>query len=161
MERLAPSAAIFGLAVLYLYSIQTVANSFKCGPPRSVKENFDDALTVFQGKVIGEEEIDLLKPVGPLKFKRSHVFRFKVENWWKGGNQKEIEIHVLMFEYKGQYSFPPESFVFEKDKRYLVYAFSQYDYKNMLVTSICQRTKNIERAQEDLNFLGKGQEPEQ
>ena len=161
MKRSASSFVIIGLAALCLFSLPSSASSLKCGPPRSAKEEFDDATAVFQGKVIGEEERGLPNPLGPLKHKKSHVFRFKVEQWWKGGNKEEVEVHVLLIDdRKGNYGFPPESFIFEKEKRYLVYAYSQYDAKDMLVTSVCVRTKNIERAQEDLNFLGKGQKPE-
>jgi len=162
MRRSASSAIIIiGVAVFYLFSPPPSNSSLKCGPPLSAKEVFDTATAVFQGKVIGEEERDLPNPLGPLKHKKSHVFRFKVEQWWKGGNKEEVEVHVLLIDdRKGNYGFPPESFIFEKEKRYLVYAYSQYDAKDMLVTSVCVRTKNIERAQEDLNFLGKGQKPE-
>jgi hypothetical protein len=80
-----------------------------------------------------------------------------VEQWWKGGNKEEAEVYVPLMEYDGRYYFQPESFIFKKEKRYLVYA---YGAKDMLVTSVCTRTKNIERAQEDLNHLGKGQKPE-
>jgi len=69
-----------------------------------------------------------------------------VEQWWKGGNKEEAEI----------YDFGEESFIFEKEKRYLVYAFGD---KAKLTTNNCIGTKNIELEQEDLNFLGKGRKP--
>ena len=148
----------FLLPVIISLAIRASPSLLKCGPPQSVREELDLATAVFQGKVIGEEERELPHPVGPLKHERAQVLRFRVEQWWKGGSKEETEIHVLLVEYpKGRYHIPPESFIFEKEKRYLVYA---YGAKDMLVTSVCTRTKNIERAQEDLNLLGKGQKPE-
>ena len=145
MRRSASSVVIVGLAALYLFALPSSASSLECGPPRSVKAEFDSAAAVFQGKVIGEEVRERPNPVGPsMKYR---VFRFRVEQWWKGGNKEEAEI----------YDFGEESFIFEKEKRYLVYAFGD---KAKLITNNCRRTKNIERAQEDLNFLGKGRKPE-
>ena len=146
----------FLLPVIISLAMQSSASLLKCAPPRSAKAEFDGAAAVFQGKVIGDEERDLPHPYGP--YKKSQVFRFRVEQWWKGGNKEEAEVHVPKIEYpKGRYNFGPESFIFEKEKRYLVYAFGD---KATLITNGCTRTNNIERAQEDLNFLGKGQKPE-
>ena len=145
MKRSASSVAIIGLAALYLFSLPCSASSLECGPPLSVKAEFDSATAVFQGKVIGAEERERPNPVGPsMKYR---VFRFGVERWWKGGNKEEVEI----------YDFGEESFIFEKEKHYLVYTFSEMD---KLSTDNCTGTKNIERAQEDLKFLGEGRKPE-
>lgn len=157
MKRSSSAVAIIALAASCLLSLPSSASSLKCAPPRSAKVEFDEATAVFQGKVIGEEERELSYTVGPFKYKKSQVFRFRVEQWWKGGNKEEAEVHVPLMEYDGRYYFPPESFIFKKEKRYLVYGYGAHD---MLVTSVCTRTKNIERAQEDLNLLGKGQKPE-
>ena len=146
----------FLLPVIISLAMPSPASLLKCGPPRSVKAEFDEATAVFQGKVIGDEERDVPNPVG--SFKKSQVFRFRVEQWWKGGKKEEAEVHVQKIEgEKGRHYFGPESFIFEKEKRYLVYAYGE---KAMLFASGCTRTKSIERAQEDLNLLGKGQKPE-
>lgn len=156
MRRSASSFVIIGLAALCLFSPPSSASPPLCAGPRSVRAEFDAATAVFQGRVIGKEERELPHPIGPVK--KSQVFRFIVEQWWKGENEKEAEVHIMKIETsKGRYTFAPESFIFKEGKPYLVYAFGD---KAMLVTSRCTRTKNIERAQEDLNLLGKGQKPE-
>src|SRR5215470_8725130 len=145
VRKSASPIVIIGLAALYAFSLPSSASSLECGPPRSAKEKFDKATAVFQGKVIGAEERELPNPIGPSK--KYRVFRFRVEQWWKGGNKEEAET----------YDFGEESFRFENEERYLVYAFGD---KAKLTTNNCRRTKDIERAQEDLNFLGKGRKPE-
>jgi hypothetical protein len=92
MRRSASSAVIIiGLAVFYLFSPPPSNSSIKCGPQRSVKDKFDGATAVFQGKVIGAEERERPNPVGPSMKYRG--FRFGVERWWKGGNKEEVEIY--------------------------------------------------------------------
>lgn len=61
------------------------------------------------------------------------AFGFRLERRWKGGNKKEEEI----------YDFGEEPYIFEKEKHYLVYAFSD---KAMLTTNNSKRTNKIERA---------------
>jgi len=146
----------FLLPVIISLAMPSSASHPLCARIRNVKAEFDAATAVFQGRVVGEEERDLPHPKGPVK--KSQVFRFIVEQWWKGENKKEAEVHVLKIEIsKGKYTFGSESFIFKKEKRYLVYAFGD---KAMLTTNGCTRTKSIKRAQEDLNLLGKGQKPE-
>jgi hypothetical protein len=156
MKRSSSAVALIALAAFCLFSLPSSASPPLCAGPRSLRAEFDAATAVFLGRVIGKEERELPHPIGPVK--KSQVFRFIVEQWWKGENKKEAEVHILKIEIsKGRYAFAPESFIFKEGNRYLVYAFGD---KAVLVTSACARTKNIKRAQEDLNLLGKGQKPE-
>jgi hypothetical protein len=57
----------------------------------------------------------------------------------------------------GQSSMMEEDFIFADGKEYLVYANGQ---EERLVTSACTRTRELEKAGEDLKELGEGYESE-
>lgn len=134
------------LAMTMLFPPLTEAVSFKCGPSRSVKAEYKDAAMVFAGEVIFEEERKLSK-----------VYRFKVEQWWKGEEKETLEVHVLKSKLSdGKYRFWAEQVRFQKGEKYLVYGFMG---NNILVASGCTRTGTLISAQEDLKILGKGHLP--
>jgi hypothetical protein len=73
---------------------------------------------------------------------------FKVEKIWKGPRTKRISV-------KHRDELSDCTYVFVVGKKYLVYAFG----KEVLATHICTRTKELDKASDDLKELGEGKEP--
>ena len=73
--------------------------------------------------------------------------RFKVENSWKEVRTNELIIRTGRGGGDCGYNF-------EVGQRYLVYAYGSNE--NRLETNICQRTRRLADAGEDLRLLGKG-----
>ena len=77
---------------------------------------------------------------------RSAKVEFKVEKFWKGPRAKKISLKYIGSDCAYQ---------FVVGKKYLVYAYG----KEILSTSICTRTKELDKASDDLKELGEGEEP--
>ena len=73
--------------------------------------------------------------------------RFKVENSWKQVRTEELTIHTGRGGGDCGYNF-------EVGQSYLVYAYGSDETR--LETNICQRTRKLADAEEDLRLLGKG-----
>jgi hypothetical protein len=95
-----------------------------------------EAKAVFSGKVIE------LTP-DPRKF--TLIVKFKVASYWKGGGGDEVTVSTPL---------APTicGFSFEKDESYLVYAYRLKEAA--LGTDICQRTRVLEGAEEEVKILG-------
>ena len=102
-----------------------------CARPGSPREELQRADAVFSGEVssAGREKIE-----------------FKVEKFWKGPRAKRISIRREQSDC---------TYVFAVGKKYLVYAHG----KGIFSTSICDRTKELDKASDDLKELGEGKEP--
>jgi hypothetical protein len=95
--------------------------------------------------------------LGSSKYEIAQVYRFKVEQWWKSGNEEFKDVHILKMKIStGTYVFGPEQVVFKKGERYLVYDSKE---DSVLFASGCTRTRLVQFADEDLQLLGKGQRP--
>jgi hypothetical protein len=75
--------------------------------------------------------------------------KFRVEKYWKG--VLTTEMIVVTGRGGGDCGYR-----FEVGARYLIFA---YGGDTKLETNICQRTKGLEEATEDLKLLGKGKVP--
>jgi hypothetical protein len=128
-------AALFGAALFVSFAsfADQRAIACDCSPPGSPREELQRVDAVFSGEVIN------------LSFRSAKVV-FKVEKLWKGPGAKEIAL-----EYIGSDCTYP----FVVGKKYLVYASG----KEILKTSTCDRTKDLDKASVDLKELGEGQEP--
>ena len=102
-----------------------------CARPGSPREELQRVDAVFSGEVSGvsREKIE-----------------FKVEKFWKGPRAKNISI---------RYEQSDCTYAFVTGKKYLVYAYG----KEIFSTSICARTKELDKASDDLKELGEGEEP--
>jgi hypothetical protein len=122
---------IFGLFVSFSSLTDQRALACDCARPGSPREELRRVDAVFSGEVssVSREGIE-----------------FKVEKFWKGPRTKKISIR---YEQSGS------TYVFVVGKKYLVYAFG----KEILETSICTRTKELDKASDDLKELGEGKEP--
>jgi hypothetical protein len=114
----------------------TATQACKCVEPPSVEKEFERSKAVFSGKVI-----DIRND------KNNRNILFEINETWKGISQTQI---ILRDELSSC------SLNFFEGESYLVYA---YDFKDELTTNICDRTKELSSADEDLATLGKGSTP--
>jgi hypothetical protein len=122
---------ISGLFVSFSSLTDQRALACSCARPGNPREELRRRDAVFSGEVtsINREKIE-----------------FKVEKFWKGPRAKKVSI---------RYEQSDCTYVFVTGKKYLVYAFG----KEILETDICTRTKELDKASDDLKELGEGKEP--
>ncbi|WP_158587546.1 hypothetical protein [Neobacillus notoginsengisoli] len=124
----------------------SVSYACKCDRQLTVAENLEKSSTVFAGKVI---EIKEKKQAGVVV----EMALFEVERIWKGPTDSQIILESIQSSC---------SFDFRKGEDYIVYAKPNAELKNeaALTTGVCDRTAALEKADEDLELLGKGSTPE-
>ena len=131
------------------------ASTARCSIPVSVSEELQKSDAVFAGKVIAEEYRPLKTSAGEGEVL---TVRIAVEKWWKGAKTEEVTQYTSTIRHSGRItSAEDEEFQFGLGERYLVYASK---FSDNLRTSVCQRTKKLELADEDLQKLGEGKAPE-
>lgn len=136
---------IVAVAMLGWFGVMSPAvQACSCLSPGTPCESFGSAAAVFAGTVTAVRERDRSKPndVDDVGYRR--VFKFSVEQSFLGVDTTEIEI--LTGSGGGDCGYQ-----FNVGGRYLVYA---HRYRNLLVATICSRTKPFAQANEDLAFLG-------
>jgi hypothetical protein len=119
-----------------------------CAQPLSVEEELSRSTEVFAGRVLK------VKEQRSMDGSMTKAALFEVSEIWKGRSESQIIIHTGS-------SGADCGYHFEEDKEYLVYAnpSTMYGDKELLVTIICDRTKVLAQAQEDLAILGEGKAP--
>jgi hypothetical protein len=122
---------ISGLFASFASLTDQRAMACDCAWPGSPREELRRKDAVFSGEVtsINRERIE-----------------FKVEKFWKGPRAKKVSI---------RYELSDCTYLFVAGKKYLVYAFG----KEILETDKCTRTKELDKASDDLKELGEGKEP--
>lgn len=128
--------------IVLLLAVLGVGPAFGCDfeeppPPREAAEQAD---AMFAGTVTAVE------PVGDMDV----VATFEVTRVWRGPSAATVEVRT------------PESsgmcgYVFEVDRDYLVYANER---DGELETSIASRTAELKAADDDLQALGEGEQPD-
>ncbi|RSD28794.1 hypothetical protein [Mesobacillus subterraneus] len=133
----------FFTLILFLFicvtSFPTISHACKCEWPPSVEEELKRSDAVFSGEIT--------------RIKNENDYRkilFEIEETWKGDSKTQI---ILYDEVSSC------SLDFSEGESYLVYAY--IDYKGELTTNICDRTKEIGNAQDDLTHLGAGMAPKE
>lgn len=118
-----------------------------CVEPLSVEEQMSHSETVFVGRVL---EVGASKEA----YANTKAVRFEVSEIWKGAEESQIII------YTGSGG-GDCGISFTEGTEYLVYAqrSTMYGDKELLVTIICDRTRPLIQAKEDLTVLGEGKEP--
>lgn len=124
------------LMIVGLTTFPTASHACKCVEEPSVEKELESSKAVFSGKVIDIKNGN-----------NNRRILFEVQDTWKGVSQTEI---ILQDEWSSC------SIDFYKGESYLVYA---YDFQGELTTNICDRTKELSSAEEDLATLGKGSTP--
>ena len=131
----------------------------ECWARRSVSKELKNSTLVFSGKAVAEEYRPIVTPQpGWPEGGEILVIKFSVGRWWKGSGEGEVFLYTGLSRWPGGYtrSFS-EGFNFSVGEEYLVYAFGDVDN---LITTACERTTKLEKADEDLKALGEGRLPE-
>jgi len=110
----------------------------RCMPPGTPIESLDISTEVFSGRVI---DIDRLN----VRSGAVTEVTFRVDTVWKG-------IITSSYAIKSMEGSSVCGFIFEKGKKYIVYAYSN-------TTNSCSRTRLLSDAAEDIEELGPGKEP--
>lgn len=119
-----------------LTTFPTVSHACKCVKVPSVEKELESSEAVFSGKIIDITTSN-----------NNRKILFEVEETWKGVSQTEI---ILKDEWSSC------SLDFIEGESYLVYAD---EFQGELTTNICDRTKELSGAGEDIAKLGKGTMP--
>lgn len=140
---------LLGLAIGLLLLSSTAVLACSCELPKqgetvkqAVKRAHQNSNAVFAGEVV---EVITNPKVFYLKV------RFKVERSWKNARTEELTIRT------GRSIGGDCGYRFEVGEHYLVYAYGSE--REMLETNICQRTRKLADAEEDLKLLGKSITP--
>ncbi|WP_029192873.1 hypothetical protein [Paenibacillus harenae] len=140
-------AICFAAGIMTFFMPQN-AYACSCAGPITVEEQLNHSEAVFAGRVL---EVKEQKSVEGYVTK---AVLFETKQIWKGGPESQIIIQTGSGGGDCGYHF-------EEGKDYLVYAnrSDMYGGKEQLVTIICDRTKELAGAQEDLTVLGEGKAP--
>lgn len=134
-----------GLCLLCVAMISIpAALACSCIPPPPPAQALQQSSAVFLGKVTALDD----NPGGQTK-----TVTLSVEKWWKGGDAAQVKVVTAN-------NSAACGFGFQKDGRYLVYAFANANGGVMNV-SLCSRTADAKNAQAagDFQVLGAGVAP--
>lgn len=128
------------------FFIPTVAFACSCVVDISQNDSFNQAKAVFSGTVLSIQDKE-----GFFGIDFSHrEATIQVRETWKGAAAGVVAVATGRDD-------GDCGFAFQKGEQYLVYAHdTSGDYKTELGTGICQRTKLLALADEDLKMLGPG-----
>lgn len=141
--------------IMFLLLTPSMAEA-RCFIPQKPTVELGKAKAVFTGKVIGREYVKEIFSEEGVTAERL-VIKIAVERVWKGDVSKEVSMYTSQVRHpNGLTSMMAEDFNFADDKRYFIYAFGTFD---RLQTSGCTRTREVEKAGDDLKELGEGFEP--
>lgn len=110
------------------------ASACECLKPLSPAKELKGATAVFVGEVRGITE-----------GRESLAIEFSLERVWKGSSQKQITVQTPKYG-------SDCGIEFRTGMKYIVYAYG----KGVLTVGRCSRTKEVDRAKEDLQALGEG-----
>jgi len=125
-------------AVCCLVFLFAIEGAGKCGVP-AVTEAYKQSKAVFVGEVL-----KVVKE-GDVK-----TFTFKVEKYWKGATDEEIEINV-------QETMRYQAW-FEVGEKYLVFARGEKGHEKLWEVR-CSRSTRLADASEDIKKLGRAKKP--
>jgi hypothetical protein len=123
----------------------TKAVACSCAPPPAVSEELARKTAIFSGKVTAvtpPKKKPVMSSADPVKID------FEVTEVWKGNVAKTTAVYTAQSSASCGYQ------GFTEGKEYIVYA---YGSEERLETGLCERTKPLASASEDLKELGTGQ----
>lgn len=127
-------------ACAFLLFLEDTASACSCLPSKGVAQEVEISSAVFSGKVIGikrhSQSAELFGQVEVI---------FEVDKSWKGVDKRVVSV----FTSSGSASC---GYGFKKGRTYLVYTGGSP--QGQLSTSICSRTKRLNKAGDDLRVLG-------
>jgi hypothetical protein len=116
----------------------------------SVEDAYEKSAVVFSGKVARIQNYTVES------FGDWHLVSFEVDRYWKTANENSDYQQAILFTAPdGNYC----GYEFEVGKTYLVYTIKWWHDPDQLYTGLGYRNQPIEKAQEDLAFLGEGRAP--
>lgn len=131
----------FVILLLFSFTIcafPSTSYACKCVEPKSPTEELEESSAVFSGKVIDQ-----------LEKGRTQFNLFEVKESWKGFNESQVIVETVNSSSSCGYEF-------EDGKEYIVYT---NETDGHLEVSLCSRTELLSAASEDIDELGKGEEP--
>jgi len=129
-------------ACVFLLLLEDDASACTCLPSKGVAQEVEISSAVFSGKVIEIKRHDRTEdPLGQVEVV------FEVNKSWKGVDKRSISVFTGSNSASCGYGF-------KKGLTYLVYTGGSP--QGQLSTSICSRTKRLNKAREDLRILGVG-----
>ena len=131
------------LAVVFLLGASFAAAACSCAPPPDIDQALESADAVFAGRVIAMELVPDADPAIGVSMEHLRV-TIAVHSAWKGEIAEQATVYTA-------FTCCVCGFRFEIGEEYLVYAYGQDGVHR---TSICDRTKRLEAAGEDLEQLG-------
>ncbi|WP_256759958.1 hypothetical protein [Cohnella sp. WQ 127256] len=123
------------------------AYACSCAMPASVSDEMDRKTAIFSGKVlsvVNPEQKEIMSSADPV------TITFEVDTVWKG----QLEENTIVQTAESSASCGYDGFA--ESSEYIVYAYGEPD---KLETGMCERTKLLDDASEDLTALGKGYAP--
>jgi SdrD B-like domain/Carboxypeptidase regulatory-like domain/Tissue inhibitor of metalloproteinase len=130
---------------LLIGALPSPVNACQCSRTAPPCEEFPQASAVFIGRVIDSAEQKTETDTdGKKRTYDVGIIRFEVEEVFKGIESRIIEIHSGT-------TGADCGYWFTRGERYLVYAYG--DQPGRLGTNVCTRTRLVEKATEDLQYL--------
>lgn len=138
---------ILSIAFLIFNINPAIGDACSCHEHPPIQKDFDRQSAIFSGKVreisIENDSYPLISTLDPVQV------TFEVSEVWKGEVGQEVIIHTVRDSTSCGY-------VFSMDTDYLVFASGTPD---QLQTGLCDRTKLLDSATEELAFLREGKTP--
>ncbi|WP_090726905.1 hypothetical protein [Paenibacillus sp. PDC88] len=125
----------------------STAHACSCAGPVSMEEQLSRKTAIFTGKLISLSRPNqgmIMSSAEPVSA------QFEVMNVWKGELGTEATVYTATSSESCGYE------GFEVDEEYIVFAYGPYD---QLKTGLCEGTKQLDTAQEELVALGAGYKP--
>ena len=126
------------LIIACLLILPSLVNACSCIPWEGTDQAYEQAATVFSGKVIG---ID--RPAIMITTADEVKYTFEVYNVWKGVNKDQIEVYSALDSVSCGYEF-------KLDEEYLVYT---YESEGKLISGLCNYPKLLSEAGNEINEL--------
>ncbi|WP_206669835.1 hypothetical protein [Paenibacillus luteus] len=117
-------------------------------PESQVKDELERKTAIFSGTVL---KVTLPGPKNLMSSDDLTKIRFQVATVWKGELEQKTDVYTAMSSVSCGYE------NFHEGKSYIV---SAYEQDGKLETGICELTKPLSMAQEELKVLGEGYPPE-
>lgn len=131
--------------LLTLMLLARTASACVCMAPSTPYKEFQDARSVFTGKIIGSTDVPFTEQAREKTYTYyERRYRVAVTESFKGTKAAEVEVSAGRTDsdcYVG----------FSVGENYLIYAYGDSDAK--LSTGMCTRTNNLSASQDDLHYL--------
>ncbi|UVI27270.1 hypothetical protein [Paenibacillus spongiae] len=135
---------VFGMWVAV---VPVMVHACSCAQPPSIEDQLNRKTAIFTGKVLSltkPAQREIQSSADPVEA------QFEVKTVWKGEVGSQTAVYTALSSVSCGYE------GFEVNKEYIVYAHGDPD---RLETGLCEGTKTLTSAQDDLEALGTGYEP--